>query len=93
MADQLGIFASPQPAAPDETTQAIAEDGGDRAAEDGQPIQPSRVNLQSPYSAAEWTAIVAALRAERKRRNVEHLPRADRMAIVDEVLLRMRSRS
>ncbi len=90
MADQLGIFASRQPAAPDEATEANAEDAGHRAAEDGQPIPPARVNLRSPYWTAEWAAIVAALRAERKRRSVEHLPRADKMAVVDEVLLRMR---
>ena len=49
-----------------------------------------RVDLRSPYSSAEWQGIVAALRAERARRKVEHLPRADQMAIVDEVLLAFR---
>lgn len=47
-------------------------------------------DLRAPFSKAEWTAIVAALRAERKRRNVEHLPRAEQMAIVNGVLLSMR---
>ena len=47
-------------------------------------------NLRAPFTKPEWEAMVAALRAERKRRNVEHLPRADQMQIVDEVLLSMR---
>jgi hypothetical protein len=55
--------------------------------------EPSTVNLKSPYAQVEWQAIVAALRAERERRQKRGLPfpAADQMVVVNGVLLPLRT--
>lgn len=62
-------------------------------------ISMTTPTLTSPYSAAEWTAIKAALAAELQARQKSRrgltaagcLPRDVQMRLVDEVLMEMRS--
>lgn len=49
------------------------------------------MNLRAPYTREEWAEICHALKDERKRRQLEHLPRQDQMTIVDRVLEALRS--
>lgn len=55
--------------------------------------EPSTMNFKSPYTSVEWQSIKDALTAERGRRQKRGLPfpAADQMAVVNEVLLPLRT--
>lgn len=77
--------STPTPATVD-APAAVVEDGG--GAEERK--QLTRRDLRQPYTDQEYEAILAALRGERARRKVDHLPRGEQMEIVDRVLISLR---